>query len=92
MQMIFQGLAPTIFGDFADMAGRRPAYIVAFIIYLGANIGLALQNSYVSLFLLRCLQSTGSSGAFALGYGVRLNFHDQGPLRQDDLGLSLPKI
>ena len=33
--MIFQGLAPTIFGDFADMAGRRPAYILGFIIYIG---------------------------------------------------------
>jgi multidrug resistance protein len=68
--MIFQGLSPTMFGDLADMAGRRPAYILAFIIYLGANIGLALQDSYVALFLLRCLQSTGSSGAVALGFGV----------------------
>jgi MFS family permease len=68
--MIFQGLAPTIFGDLADMAGRRPAYILAFTIYLGANIGLALQNSYRALFVLRCLQSTGSSGAIALGYGI----------------------
>ncbi|CZS89277.1 related to dityrosine transporter [Rhynchosporium agropyri] len=68
--MIFQGLAPTIFGDLADMAGRRPAYILAFIIYLGANIGLALQDSYAALFILRCLQSTGSSGAIALGFGV----------------------
>jgi multidrug resistance protein len=68
--MIFQGLAPTIFGDLADMAGRRPAYILAFTVYLGANIGLALQNSYSALFILRCMQSTGSSGAIALGYGV----------------------
>lgn len=68
--MIFQGLAPTFVGDLGDMAGRRPAYIITFIIYIGANIGLALQNSYAALFLLRCLQSTGSSGAIALGYGV----------------------
>jgi multidrug resistance protein len=68
--MIFQGLAPTVFGDLADMAGRRPAYILAFTVYLGANIGLALQNSYATLFILRCMQSTGSSGAIALGYGV----------------------
>lgn len=68
--MIFQGLAPTFVGDLADMAGRRPAYIITFIVYIGANIGLALQNSYAALFLLRCLQSTGSSGAIALGYGV----------------------
>lgn len=68
--MIFQGLAPTIFGDLADMTGRRPAYIVAFVIYLGANIGLALQDSYAALFVLRCVQSTGSSGAIALGMGI----------------------
>lgn len=68
--MVFQGLAPTLFGDLADMAGRRPAYILAFVINIGANIGLALQDSYAALFILRCLQSTGSSGAIALGYGV----------------------
>ncbi|KAM0796071.1 chloramphenicol resistance protein [Usnea florida] len=68
--MIFQGLAPTVFGDFADMTGRRPAYILGFIIYIGANIGLALQNNYAALVLLRCLQSTGSSGTVALGNGV----------------------
>ncbi|KAF2714174.1 MFS general substrate transporter [Pleomassaria siparia CBS 279.74] len=68
--MIFQGIAPTIFGDLADMAGRRPAYAIGFIIYMGANIGLALQNSYAALFILRCLQATGSSATIALGNGV----------------------
>ena len=68
--MVFQGLAPTVFGDLADMAGRRPAYILAFTVSLGANIGLALQNSYAALFILRCMQSAGSSGAIALAYGV----------------------
>jgi len=68
--MIFQGLAPTIFGDLADMTGRRPTYFLGFIIYIAANIGLALQNSYPALFLLRCLQSSGSSGTIALGNGV----------------------
>ena len=68
--MIFQGLAPTIFGDLADMTGRRPVYILGFIIYIGANIGLALQNNYAALLVLRCLQSTGSSGTVALGNGV----------------------
>ncbi|KFY17631.1 hypothetical protein V492_00526 [Pseudogymnoascus sp. VKM F-4246] len=68
--MIFQGIAPTFIGDLADMAGRRPAYIVASIIYLGANIGLALQNSFPALLVLRCVQSAGSSGGIALGYGV----------------------
>ena len=68
--MIFQGLAPTIFGDLADMTGRRPTYILGFIIYIGANVGLALQNNYAALLVLRCLQSSGSSGTVALGNGV----------------------
>ena len=67
---ICQGLAPTMVGDLADMAGRRPAYIICFIVYIGANIGLALCNNYASLLVLRCLQSTGSSGTIALGSGV----------------------
>ena len=68
--MIFQGIVPIFYGTFADKCGRRPAYIIAFTIYLGANIGLALQHSYVALLLLRCLQSTGSSGTVAIGFGV----------------------
>ncbi|KAI1185287.1 chloramphenicol resistance protein [Nemania serpens] len=68
--MIFQALAPTIFGDFGDIAGRRPAFIIAFVIYLGANIGLALQSNYAALLVLRMLQSGGSSGTIALVYAV----------------------
>ena len=68
--MIFQGLAPTVFGDLADMIGRRPVYILGFIVYIGANIGLALQKNYAALLVLRCLQSSGSSGTVALGNGV----------------------
>ncbi|KAI8959201.1 MFS general substrate transporter [Daldinia sp. FL1419] len=68
--MIFQGLAPTFFGDFADVAGRRPAFIIAFTLYLGANIGLALQRNYAALLVLRMLQSGGSSGTLALVYAV----------------------
>lgn len=68
--MIFQGLAPMFFGDLSDMAGRRPAYIIAFLIYFCANLGLALQSNYAALFVLRALQSTGSSGTIALGNGV----------------------
>ncbi|KAI1135075.1 MFS general substrate transporter [Hypoxylon sp. FL0543] len=68
--MIFQALSPTFFGDFADVAGRRPAFIIACTIYLGANIGLALQRNYAALLVLRMLQSGGSSGTIALVYGV----------------------
>ncbi|KAK4544120.1 hypothetical protein LTR36_004618 [Oleoguttula mirabilis] len=68
--MIFQGLAPTIFGDLADMAGRRPAYLIGFAVYIGACIGIACCDSFAALLILRCLQSSGSSGTIALGSGV----------------------
>lgn len=68
--MIFQGLAPAFIGELADTTGRRPAYIFCFVVYIAACFGLALQNSYAALFLLRCLQSTGSSGTIALSSGV----------------------
>jgi MFS family permease len=68
--MLFQGIAPTIFGDLADMAGRRPAYLIGFAVYIGACIGIACCDSFAALLVLRCLQSSGSSGTIALGSGV----------------------
>ena len=68
--MIFQGLAPSFIGPIADSMGRRPAYTICFVIYIVANIGLALQNSYAALFVLRCLQSTGSSATIAMASAV----------------------
>ncbi|OQV08068.1 hypothetical protein CLAIMM_12393 [Cladophialophora immunda] len=68
--MIFQGLTPAFMGDFADFAGRRPAYTVCFTIYIAANIGLALQNSFTALFMLRCMQSGGSSATIAMSSGI----------------------
>ncbi|ATY64082.1 Major facilitator superfamily transporter [Cordyceps militaris] len=68
--MVFQGIAPTLLGDFGDKAGRRPAYALSFLVFLGANIGLAMQRDYATLMVLRCLQAAGSSGTLALGYGV----------------------
>ncbi|KAI9730069.1 MAG: hypothetical protein M1834_006061 [Cirrosporium novae-zelandiae] len=68
--MIFQGLAPTIIGSLSDSNGRRPAYMICFTIYIGANIGLALQSNYAALLVLRMVQSAGSSGTVALASAV----------------------
>ncbi|KAL8804010.1 MAG: hypothetical protein Q9223_005943 [Gallowayella weberi] len=62
--LVCQGIIPSLVGDTADMIGRRPVYIGAFSVYLAANIGLALQNSYPALLVLRILQSSGSSGSY----------------------------
>jgi multidrug resistance protein len=67
---VIQGIAPALFADIADKSGRRPIYIMCYIIFNVANIGLALQNSYVTLLLLRMLQAAGSSATVALANGV----------------------
>lgn len=54
-------------GSFSDNYGRRPAFLICFSIYVCANIGLAVQNNYAALMVLRCLQSSGSSGTIAIG-------------------------
>ncbi|KAI9781779.1 MAG: hypothetical protein M1839_005772 [Geoglossum umbratile] len=68
--MIIAGVAPSITGDMADQSGRRPVYIASFALYFASNIGLALQSSYPALLVLRMLQSAGSSGMFAVAFGV----------------------
>ncbi|KAJ5979889.1 MFS transporter [Penicillium waksmanii] len=68
--LILQGFAPMLIAGFSDTAGRRPSYIICFTIYIAANLGLALQNSYAALLVLRCIQSAGSSGTVALANGL----------------------
>ncbi|KAK8065605.1 MFS transporter [Apiospora hydei] len=68
--LVVAGLAPSLIGDMADHTGRRPVYIVVLTFYFGANIGLALQDSYAALLVLRMVQSAGSSGTISLAYGV----------------------
>ena len=60
--MIVAGVAPAFMGDLADQGGRRPAYILMFALVFASNIGLALQDSYAALFVLRMVQSAGASG------------------------------
>jgi MFS family permease len=83
--MIVAGLAPAVLGDLADKVGRRMVYILMMTIYCAANVGLALQNDWSALFVLRMVQSAGSAGmlpivlryltltataTIAVGYGV----------------------
>ncbi|KAF3032245.1 hypothetical protein E8E12_002104 [Didymella heteroderae] len=68
--LIFQGLAPSLWGPISDAWGRRVAYIGTFLVFFGACIGLALSSNYAALVVLRCLQSTGSASTIAIGSGV----------------------
>lgn len=68
--MIFQGVAPMFFGGFADSAGRRPALVLSFVIYILANEGVAVCNTYAQLLVLRCFQSAGIAATVALSQAV----------------------
>lgn len=67
------GLSPSIIGDCADGLGRSPISIFVMALYLGANLGLAIQSHwchYVALLVLRCVQSAGASSTIVLAYGI----------------------
>jgi MFS family permease len=68
--LVVAGIAPAFMGDIADQGGRRPAYILMFALVVTSNIGLALQNSYAALLILRMVQSAGASGTCA-SYSMR---------------------
>lgn len=68
--LIFQGLAPSLWGPVSDVRGRRTAYCCTFVVFIGACIGLAETRNYATLLVLRCLQSTGSASTIAIGSGV----------------------
>ncbi|KAK0357540.1 hypothetical protein LTR57_002452 [Friedmanniomyces endolithicus] len=74
--MIFQGLAPTIFGDLADMAGRRPAYIIGFAVYIGACIGIACCDSYAALLASGVVADIATSAE----RGVWMGWATSGPM------------
>ncbi|KAL4875683.1 major facilitator superfamily domain-containing protein [Aspergillus karnatakaensis] len=67
---LVQGITPALMSSLSDLQGRRIAWIVTLLIYLVANIGLALQDSYIALIILRCLQSLGSSCAIPFGFAI----------------------
>ncbi|KAJ5336387.1 hypothetical protein MYU51_012225 [Penicillium brevicompactum] len=71
--MIFQGISPVFIATCSDAVGRRPAFLLCFILYIAATIGLALQSDYGSLLGLRCLQSAGSSPTIALASAVAVD-------------------
>ncbi|GAN08549.1 conserved hypothetical protein [Mucor ambiguus] len=70
MYMVFQGISPSFWGSVADLWGRRPVFIATFFIYIAACTGLACSRNYVTLLVLRMLQSFGSSSAIAVGAGT----------------------
>jgi MFS family permease len=70
--LVFQAITPSFFGSASDTYGRRPVFMATMVIYIGANIGLALMptSAYWLLLVLRAIQSTGGSAVIAIGAGA----------------------
>lgn len=60
--LIASGICPSVVGSAADVIGRRPVFLAALVVYISANVGLALSNSFALMFVMRMLQSAGISG------------------------------
>ena len=73
LYLVVQGIVPSLFGDMAETLGRRPVYLLAFLIYVLASVGLALQDSYPALIILRMVQSAGSSGIWFHPISIHVN-------------------
>jgi MFS family permease len=54
----------------SDTSGRRLSFILCYVIFIVANVGLALQTNYIALLLLRMLQAVGCSAAIALAFAI----------------------
>ncbi|KAJ5381201.1 uncharacterized protein N7496_003629 [Penicillium cataractarum] len=68
--MIVQGLAPSFWGSFSDVLGRRMIFIGTFVVYIIANIALGVSNNYGELMAFRALQAAGSAATISIGAGV----------------------
>ncbi|KAJ5099359.1 hypothetical protein N7532_006360 [Penicillium argentinense] len=68
--MIVQGLAPSFWGSFSDVLGRRSIFMGTFIVYMIANIALGVSTNYGELMAFRAVQAAGSAATISIGAGV----------------------
>ncbi|KAK4868251.1 hypothetical protein LT330_007449 [Penicillium expansum] len=68
--MIVQGLAPSFWGSFSDVLGRRVLFMGTFGVYIVSNIALAVSTNYGELMAFRALQAAGSAATISIGAGV----------------------
>lgn len=67
---IFQGLGPVVFSNLADSTGRRPIILVCLLLYVAANVLIAVNTSFPGLVVLRCIQAFGISSTISVGSGI----------------------
>ncbi|KAI0141791.1 MFS general substrate transporter [Xylariaceae sp. FL1272] len=90
--MIFQALAPILITGYADFLGRRPVYLLCFILYIAVSIGLAELDNYQTLIVLRSFQSITISSTQSLCQGVVADVSTSGERGQYAALVALPTI
>ncbi|KAI0081828.1 MFS general substrate transporter [Panus rudis PR-1116 ss-1] len=77
--VVFQGIAPMLWGSISDRLGRRPIFLICLLFLALTCVGVALTptNAYWLLLFLRCLQAFGSASTIALGAGVIADVAEQ---------------
>ncbi|KAJ6520289.1 MFS general substrate transporter [Mycena sanguinolenta] len=68
--LIFQGITPSIWGNIADVYGRRLTCIATLVTALGSAIGLSINVTYTSMLVLRALNAAGTASMQALTIGI----------------------
>ncbi|PPQ89000.1 hypothetical protein CVT25_005099 [Psilocybe cyanescens] len=64
------GLGPLLFTPFANVYGRRPAYLLSVLIGFASAVGSAKATSFGTLIIARVINGVGSSAALGLGAGT----------------------
>ncbi|KAK5631593.1 hypothetical protein RRF57_007307 [Xylaria bambusicola] len=90
--MVFQGVTPIFISGYADAMGRRPIYIICFVLYIVVDVALALTDSYGSLLALRSVQSITISSSQALCQGVVADISTSAERGQYAAFLALPTV
>ncbi|KAH8194377.1 hypothetical protein TruAng_011460 [Truncatella angustata] len=68
--MVVQGVSPSFWGPLSDVKGRRLVFCCTLVLYLIANICLAVTRDYGSLAAFRALQAAGGAATIAICSGV----------------------
>jgi MFS family permease len=74
-------LGPLAFAPFANVYGRRPAYLLSAFIGFASALGCAKAKTYGTLVLARAFNGFGQSAAFGLGAGTVVDvffMHERG--------------
>ncbi|WOO80705.1 Quinidine resistance protein 3 [Vanrija pseudolonga] len=74
--ILIQGCFPVVWATIAEIIGRKPVYIVSFVIYTVASAVGSRSPTMPVLIGMRCLQAVGSSAVLALGAGSLADMYE----------------